>query len=482
MQLTNFVRVMVRVAPGEHYQGTGYFITREHVLTSAHLLAGTEAVRVHGRTAENTENASWDAECVWTGGKGMDAAVLKVSGRGGAIPIVPLAEGPSTRMEPWESRGCPVGSGLENDHELESMLALSGKAHRFATDARTFQLELSTAASKVENWQGISGAPVFVRDRLIGVIAKTSKIFPETLQAVPVTALLSIPGFCVAIGFDDRARARERLLEDVRQLLERDTPTVDLLVAQHDSWREANQDGVDRLSEAMCSETPVVDFLRHVNAAHRDGYREGASTKTLKTLEELTGKAVPILTTQRILGLVYDEGAFLRLPVATETMAELIMAGLHEREFRFHGTREERRVPEAEARLCTSVECGIDPGSKVQFRELVEYLAQRFLFDRPLGSLLGADGMLGADRVEEAADRVNEELEWLATEYDLPLRHYYLFTKRFADTKPGFIRQIEEHLPALALVRLDGTDDRSEEFRNRPLYDLLRRTEERKQR
>src|SRR5208337_3555753 len=54
-------------------------------------------------------------------------------------------------------------------------------------------------------WKGISGAPVFVDKRLVGVIAMHDQAFSTTtLKVVPICRLLKNPDFCKAICWSDR--------------------------------------------------------------------------------------------------------------------------------------------------------------------------------------------------------------------------------------------------------------------------------------
>jgi hypothetical protein len=187
--------------------GTGYFITKDLVLTAHHVL-GTgipEKIKVRLVTPNKGQNLHWievEPNPIWENAK-LDAALIRV-----VQPIsqeVPLPDWGDTDFRenrPWISSGYPNASTEQTDDGIRfttselggTLLALGGRGQGI----RELQLGVEYETSQ---WNGISGAPVFVDGKLVGIIKSSFSAYKgKRLAAVPIDFLLCDPGFRLAIA------------------------------------------------------------------------------------------------------------------------------------------------------------------------------------------------------------------------------------------------------------------------------------------
>ena len=476
MHPESFVRVVAK-RKGKGAQGTGYFITKDLVLTCRHVVEDADELLVYGPSAKTRQDRNWRAEVAWPGREDLDAALLRVQldDESQEAPVVPLIDDPLARAAEWESRGCVAKARFSPDSELEGMIALSGKAQRFLVDAASFQIHLDLTAD-AEDWQGISGAPIFVRERLIGIISEGSTDFERLLKAVPVTALVRDPQFARLTKVTDLKGARERLISDIEEILVDSKNLRERLAGPGYPWAGVGDKAGD-LAKAICCQTDTGDVLRALNRAHLEISRSTTETSDTRPLERLCARVLPIFHVQKI-GLQY-EGSLLRLPVHTATMAELLMAGLAERGYRFRPAG--KRTPgEPACRLSTrSSEDGFGL-TGLQFIDFVSHQFDRLFIDRT--GLFDSDSQLIPSRLRDAAQRLDDELEFLAgPDTDTPIRYYLILQGEDEHKTSPLIRDIRENIPAIKLVRLEDYEAsqlRKETQELRLLHELLKRSTE----
>lgn len=201
--------------------GTGYPIARDLVLTARHVVDFPE------RDTEKRILLKWtdyqhsfgekedeNAEIIFNGGTECDIAILRCK----IPPQVQVSTSILGRRFPkahekWETFGYPeVGvNETTGSHDKDSLL---GMFH--APDLANHNINLTTFSQAVdkEDWQGVSGAPVFQGNTLYAVIIKTSKRREEYFKAVSIPYLLKHnEKFCNALKqSDDEAISEQKQL------------------------------------------------------------------------------------------------------------------------------------------------------------------------------------------------------------------------------------------------------------------------------
>jgi len=189
-----------------HQFGTGYFVTRQLVLTASHVVP-EDAVDVWARqessgTRHRGDDSEGKVDSVWRDTR-IDAVLIRVA------PGLPTAE-PAPWMDsfpdndlPWRSTGYPdAASQTIAEHIQFSTAGLTGTIYSQGgrgQGPRELELTVEAPAQK-GTWCGISGAPVFVQDKIAGIIKEVPDDFAGgRLRALPVPTLLSIAGFREAL-------------------------------------------------------------------------------------------------------------------------------------------------------------------------------------------------------------------------------------------------------------------------------------------
>jgi len=184
--------------------GTGYLVTSDLVLTAKHVVttAGSISLRFllhpENRVVRGaSRDLAWHSET-------LDAVLLRLD-RPIDVPGLPRwRNSRPEKDENWESTGFPVASTDVIDRFTEFTAAgLNGQLN-YLGGSGTLQpnLELQVNNPPVSpGWKGISGAPVFVGEELVGII----KSYPDgfagnRLSAVPSYMLLRDQGFVRAIA------------------------------------------------------------------------------------------------------------------------------------------------------------------------------------------------------------------------------------------------------------------------------------------
>ena len=187
-----------------HHVGTGYFVTANLVLTACHATPPADDTPVSVRVEETEdEEARWRKNgCVVWRDESLDAALIKFD-RPLAAAAAPVhwSETLPSEDSTWHSRGYPDASivtvpGRESERKSAG---LRGTVSGGGGGQGSKELELDVKAPPpLEDWAGISGAPVFVDDALVGMV-KSASFGGNRLNSVPAGALLQNVAFRRAI-------------------------------------------------------------------------------------------------------------------------------------------------------------------------------------------------------------------------------------------------------------------------------------------
>ncbi len=184
--------------------GTGYFVTDSLVLTAHHVLSKGVPKSVRVRVEEG--KSQWREamkEPAWQD-ESLDAALLCVNESLKNIDPPTLDALLLDEDRPWNSTAYPKASSQAGPKGVEySTSGLNGICYAHGGKGQGLrELELSVNAEPEddEGWKGISGAPVFIGDALVGVIKSFPRAYRQKRHAVPMDMLLQEPGFRLAIA------------------------------------------------------------------------------------------------------------------------------------------------------------------------------------------------------------------------------------------------------------------------------------------
>jgi tetratricopeptide (TPR) repeat protein len=205
--------VIVTDAGGPGRRGSGYRVTATSVLTTAHVVADARAVTVRFN-AEQPSQCSAAATVGWCD-TGTDLAVLVIDALagGGEVPAVgygrvgdvgEFIDAHTAGFPLWKLRHGPPDRGggvfqLRDLHHGEARVAV-------ASNRRTGRLEVEVSPPRdnpdpgKSPWEGMSGAPLWAGERIIGVIAEHHRHEgPNWLTAIRIDR-------CLAAAGEDRRR------------------------------------------------------------------------------------------------------------------------------------------------------------------------------------------------------------------------------------------------------------------------------------
>lgn len=276
--------------------GTAYPVAPERILTSRHVLAKKDQdidprlidlawyrVRRCPTSGQFIVCKDETGECfrperkaisvVWDGGEEWDAVLLQCPFPKGITVPPDLLSGVLPEFHKnWSSEGFPkAGVGKGQPHTLK------GETFGCAFSARSFQLQASTYPDEAEGWEGVSGAPIFVNERIIGLIQDVPvKFEARELQAIPMFRLLAIPEFRKAVGLpeqEETARINPAPFKSkIIALLENAPDVLEILENQC-----AKENVRDDSSSAPCKENSFKGRATHVTEKMFSSLESGVS-------------------------------------------------------------------------------------------------------------------------------------------------------------------------------------------------------------
>ncbi|WP_306317706.1 MULTISPECIES: serine protease [unclassified Streptomyces] len=202
---------VVEVLSGGAY-GTGYRISKRLVVTARHVVPEGSAITVRSHTGDVTTDLT--AEVAWRAEAAeVDIVLLRLSGAVPRTVLAPVAFGdltlaPTTQVD-FEAIGFPAHKAVrllddvtlrDTDHVLGTIPA--------GANAKAGVLDLlhpGRVHTMGDAWKGMSGAAVFARDHLVGVVTEAERA-DVPLRALPVT---------LAVGWRE---GRKRVPEPARSV------------------------------------------------------------------------------------------------------------------------------------------------------------------------------------------------------------------------------------------------------------------------
>jgi hypothetical protein len=379
--------------------GTGYPVAKDRILTARHVLCPLNRdwdkpieIRWHHQPPEKRR---WieipDDDVLWAGDEHCDAAVFACVFPPDAQPWGTLSI-ESPRPVEWESEGFPAVG--KRDDNTRVATAMRGHMHRMAKAAPFFALDLPVGADRDKLHEGASGSPVMSGWKLLGVIVECPPHFDaKRLWAVPTCRLLEIPGFCEAIGYTQQTAALDLLMEQI--ILE--------LSASKDAELSASKDAMEALEASMSiadgglATRQPEDWakrlvkamlglqLEHLVPALRRAHRSLCAKRKFVAANAVAN------VSNAILPAVFDRGvvhalqtrmfdanvALVDLPVATRTVAEIVMASAEGRQACFCKADSGNTPPIATYSLKEPPTEGIDSDRTLWAKNIEQSIAEK---------------------------------------------------------------------------------------------------------
>ena len=299
------------------------------ILTAGHVLADSfQGIEVRFR---NTTPPSTFLKCdlVKDSRPELDIAVLRMlEAPPGDIdsgePLLYSSDPP--RDKDAEGAGYPqlTNEPRRSAAGLRELTSLQGKFGILAPRELIVSWDAVVKTVKATNgWKGISGAPVFVDKRLVGVIAMHDQAFSTTtLKVVPSCRLLENADFCKAIHWSDRLdnerrkEIRECIESEIKGLVEEDRRLITKSLAKALFTR-----GDQRLAndaESLCK--AVAEHLAAQQSENQlaecvDQYRElkkKGKTAIAGALHEILKLILPLEIDRSLLAYVWEQVGFIR--------------------------------------------------------------------------------------------------------------------------------------------------------------------------
>lgn len=201
------VQVYVTFEDGGTSLGTAYPVSRNRLLTAAHVVErdGVRAATIELRWFANHSERQTDwikATILSLDAEKLDIAILESEFPEADIRISGCLDSRPTKPIGWTSWGYPaVGKDMNGFRNCVSVI---GTLHPSQSWSDKLDLGIDYTVTGGESWVGISGAPVFVEDRIVGIIIEYPGEFEGgRLIAASIDKALEIPEFKSKIGIND---------------------------------------------------------------------------------------------------------------------------------------------------------------------------------------------------------------------------------------------------------------------------------------
>lgn len=201
------VQVYATFEGGGTSLGTAYPVCQNRLLTAAHVVKanGVRAATIEIRWFANHSERQTDwikATILSLDAEKLDIAMLESEFPEADIRISGCLDSRPTKPIGWTSWGYPAVG--EDKNGSRNCVSVNGSLNPSQSWSDKLDLGVDYPAPGGESWVGISGAPVFVEDRIAGIIIEyPGKFDGARLIAASIDKVLEIPEFKSKIGIND---------------------------------------------------------------------------------------------------------------------------------------------------------------------------------------------------------------------------------------------------------------------------------------
>ena len=212
-------------------KATGYPVGARRIITARHVLFPNnrdETKPIEVRWYHQTGQAAiWRqiTRIAWDGDDRFDCALIDCEFPQ-ELPDYGMlsAEKPADGMN-WVSEGF-ARAGRKDDGSRNPVPML-GEAHSAADTDPTFHVGVRYSTTLDQGWKGASGSPIFVDNKIIGVVISCPENFYQVrLLATPTWKLLQVEKFRREIGYDDRVKRLASIKGKIADALRRSPAAV----------------------------------------------------------------------------------------------------------------------------------------------------------------------------------------------------------------------------------------------------------------
>ena len=490
--------------------GTGYPVTDDLILTSRHVIEPEnrdhrKPIRVrwfHDKPADG-KPPKWTSlddhqnanVRVWTGAGDLDAVLLRCRRPEYLckFPVKLPTERKPRERESWQSAGFARANKRDDVREPGQF---GGTLRSMAEGASFFEVVEDAQPIAEEQWQGVSGMPVFVGSELLGVVKHVPPNYDhKKLEAVPVWRLFQDESFKKALGIDDQRERLESARKLLRRLLERSDAATDDFAAELGLPCGDIPSCREQLIERLLVEKLPLERLFELALSVRDKRRGRKDTVGAQIAQDLMLTILPAIHDAAVVSDVRRRKSDssvcpLALPTKLRTLAEIIMAAADRRSASLRPQPSKHADPEGVASLPEPPESGRDPDGKQFSRDWRIHLLETFetdpdrfenafkdfLKERFIPSHLRS---LGADVSEaELLDTIAAQLRLEAEARDGGLTYYFIArmpnNPEARQKRESVLAQLKRTFPHIAFLRLAGGEPLNVEWeRYSKLRDLL---------
>lgn len=452
---------------GKQAVGTGFWITRNRVVTARHVFDGAvdwsiQPVNRHAAIPLNASMIRWRGEDL------QDVVILEVEHPDSRLSESVRFSGRIVDAQACEAAGFASASARSPaEPSLDgSICPLSGKLHPSTTSSTILNFSVEQGWEKVEQLGGISGAPLMVRGQLYGIVrGGPDELNGRSLYIVDLHQIVS-PQFFEALGLPRVQDRCETLLEKAKALLveqqslvrELTLETQRLLSLPFAEWDEA------RLITELHQSVPVRNLLGMLGKMQRQAVNAGNASQREK-IRDLGQLLVPVAFWRDLdFGRTRISTGFMSLPFFNKVSAEIVQAAFDGRRLELIPLLSGALLPQKAIDAPTPPEDGAS--AKQAEEDFIRVLFEILFEDPQIEPYLrlfreSSTSVSNPKRIDELLKLLNYSLGKV---FEHSAAIYYLVIDRETRNLYGrhgeaVLKRLKDLVPNLRLVVLDGEDD-----------------------
>ena len=317
------VQIFANDTDGDACIGTGYAIGNNLVLTARHVVYASNRAEKPNLKLVWPEHNKYevlfaDKDIIFDDKNNDIAIICCPEETPFSPPVQTLLVSEPKATNKWSTRGY-FRAAKEDDERTDKGLAGTIQG------VKSSVLELSPEPNIVakNGWAGLSGAPIFIGDKLAGVISHHYKTLDKYLLGVPIPAMLTDKTFCKAIKYSvtkkipkENGQFNQLLIQRISKALSHPNaePLRQGLIEELDI--DIEEDKRKQLTEVarqllmLETDEAIRDYLTYVttDCIHENGYRYEESRALIPKIKEIAEEILGWLVLSSI-----DEKEVIRL-------------------------------------------------------------------------------------------------------------------------------------------------------------------------